>query len=266
MIDDGHGFLIAVTWLSLVLYTMPRHLPTRLDSLRRPWAKGGTGTAFTRIRGKDSSRGPYASFVVAAWRFLGRTYGIHSYAAASRDIYFFDDFLKNILNFIWLKWNFGCIIENGWCLFPWNSKRIINKLPQSWSPPAEKLEKIYISVGSVIYMVISSPQHGENTAFFSSFSLGGLYGWDILLVILFELQGKRHQPFSMIQPFSMLLRQNNHILWQRQIFIENVNVSASRQGGLSRGSLARMPPSLSALLFQLIQTCRFRFAPSEVTG
>ena len=165
-----------------------------------------------------------------------------------------------------VKIKFGCAIENGWCLISWSSKGITNKILQSWSPPAEKLEKIYISVGSVIYVVISSPQHGENTAFFSSFSLGGLYGWDILLVIPFELQEIRHQPFSMIQPFSILLRQNNHILWQSQIFIENVNVSASRQGGLSRGSLARMPLSLSALLLQVIQICWFRFAPSEATG
>ena len=120
--------------------------------------------------------------------------------------------------------------------------------------------------GSVIVRGCFISQNGENAAFLSIFPLGGRYGWDILLVILFELQGKRHQPFSMIQPFSMLLRQNNHILWQSQIFIENVNVSASRQRGLSRGSLAMMPPSLSALLLQVIQTCQFRFAPSEATG
>ena len=30
--------------------------------------------------------------------------------------------------------------------------------------------------GPVIYVVVSSPQHGENTAFFSSFPLGGFHG------------------------------------------------------------------------------------------
>ena len=32
------------------------------------------------------------------------------------------------------------------------------------------------SFGSVIYVVVSSPQCGENTAFFSGFPLGGLHG------------------------------------------------------------------------------------------
>ena len=36
---------------------------------------------------------------------------------------------------------------------------------------------------------------------FSSFPLGGVHGWGILLVIPLLLQGKRHQPFSMTQPF-----------------------------------------------------------------
>ena len=40
----------------------------------------------------------------------------------------------------------GCVIENGWCFISWNSKGITNKIPQSWSPPAENWRKsIYFS-------------------------------------------------------------------------------------------------------------------------
>ena len=46
-------------------------------------------------------------------------------------------------------------------------------------------------------MVVSSPQHGENTAFLS---VGGIHGQGLLLAIPLELQGKKHQPFSMTQP------------------------------------------------------------------
>ena len=35
---------------------------------------------------------------------------------------------------------------------------------------------------------------------FSNFPFGGLHSWGILLIIPLELQGKRHQPFSMAQP------------------------------------------------------------------
>ena len=45
------------------------------------------------------------------------------------------------------------------------------------------------------------PQHGENTAFLSGFSADGLHNWGILLVIPLELQGIKHQPFPMTQPF-----------------------------------------------------------------
>ncbi|MBS6141657.1 MAG: hypothetical protein KH745_03530, partial [Bilophila sp.] len=51
-------------------------------------------------------------------------------------------------------------------------------------------------------MAVSSPKCGENTAFFSVFPLGGNYDQDILLVIPLELQGKKHQPFSITQPFN----------------------------------------------------------------
>lgn len=39
-------------------------------------------------------------------------------------------------------------------------------------------------------MVVLSPQYGENTAFFSSFPFGGIYGQGILLAIPLEFQGK----------------------------------------------------------------------------
>ena len=35
---------------------------------------------------------------------------------------------------------------------------------------------------------------------FSGFPLGGIHGWGILPVIPLELQGKKHQPFSITQP------------------------------------------------------------------
>jgi hypothetical protein len=51
-------------------------------------------------------------------------------------------------------------------------------------------------------VVVSSPQHGETTTFFSSFPLGGIHAWGILLVIPLAFQGIKHQPFSMTQPFA----------------------------------------------------------------
>ena len=44
-------------------------------------------------------------------------------------------------------------------------------------------------------MVVSSPQHGEHTAFFFSFPFGGIHNQGILPVIPLELQEKKHQPF-----------------------------------------------------------------------
>ena len=40
------------------------------------------------------------------------------------------------------------------------------------------------------YVVVSSPQRGENAAFFSSFPLGGIHSQGILLVVPLGLQGK----------------------------------------------------------------------------
>ena len=52
------------------------------------------------------------------------------------------------------------------------------------------------------FVVVSSPQCDENTAFFSGFPLGGIHGQGIFPVIPLEFQGKKHQPFSMTQPTS----------------------------------------------------------------
>ena len=51
-----------------------------------------------------------------------------------------------------------------------------------------------------VYMVVSSLQVGGYAPFFPGFPLGGLHSQGILLVISLELQGKKHQPFSMTQP------------------------------------------------------------------
>ncbi|WP_337430591.1 hypothetical protein [Bilophila sp.] len=45
------------------------------------------------------------------------------------------------------------------------------------------------------YMVVSSPQRGENTAFFSSFPLGGIHSQGILLVIPLGSKEKSINPF-----------------------------------------------------------------------
>ena len=46
------------------------------------------------------------------------------------------------------------------------------------------------------YVLELFPQCGENTALFSGFPLGGSHGQGILPAIPLELQGKKHQPFS----------------------------------------------------------------------
>ena len=58
------------------------------------------------------------------------------------------------------------------------------------------------------FVVVSSPQCGENTAFFFGFPLGGLHCQGIFPVIPLELQGKKHLPFSITQPFLKLQRNN----------------------------------------------------------
>ena len=58
------------------------------------------------------------------------------------------------------------------------------------------------------FVLVSSPQCGENTAFFFGFPLGGLHCQGIFPVIPLELQGKKHQPFSITQPFLKFQRNN----------------------------------------------------------
>ena len=47
----------------------------------------------------------------------------------------------------------GCVIENGWCFFPWSSKRITGKMPWPWFPPRGKPEK----------KAVFSPHCGDET-------------------------------------------------------------------------------------------------------
>ena len=35
----------------------------------------------------------------------------------------------------------GCVLENGWCFFPWSCKGITGKMPWLWIPPRGNLEK-----------------------------------------------------------------------------------------------------------------------------
>ena len=58
------------------------------------------------------------------------------------------------------------------------------------------------------FVVVSSPQCGENTAFFFGFPLGGLHCQGIFPIIPLEFQGKKHQPFSITQPFLKFQRNN----------------------------------------------------------
>ena len=75
---------------------------------------------FDRRRGRENRKKDGVPIPVgAAWKPCG-------------DIRPFDVFLN------------GCAIENGWCFISWNSKWMTNKIPQSWSPPAENLDKKHI--------------------------------------------------------------------------------------------------------------------------
>ena len=33
------------------------------------------------------------------------------------------------------RFSFGCVVENGWCFFPWSAKGITEKMPYPWLPP-----------------------------------------------------------------------------------------------------------------------------------
>ena len=57
------------------------------------------------------------------------------------------------------------------------------------------------SLGSVIVRGCFISTVRWKYSLFSSFPFGGLHGWGVLLVIPSERHRKRHQPFSMTQPF-----------------------------------------------------------------
>ena len=59
-------------------------------------------------------------------------------------------------------------------------------------------------------MVVSFPEYGGTYSLFSRFPLGGNHGQDILPVIPLEFQGKKHQPFSITQPFQKCAKQKGY--------------------------------------------------------
>ena len=70
-------------------------------------------------------------------------------------------------------------------------------------------------------MVVSSPQDNEKYGLFSGFLIGGIHDYGILLVIPLELQGKKHQPFSMAQSdniFYSIIERYYLVLWQSLLF------------------------------------------------
>ena len=103
---------------------------------------------------------------------------------------------------------FGCVIGNGWCFISWNSKGITNKVPPSWSPSAEKLEKkslfsafcwnkTTICYDGAFFLSLSR----GTMRFFSTFRFSAYcrqpYGWGVLLVVFWAFQ-----------------KNGNHLLWQ----------------------------------------------------
>ncbi|WP_337430930.1 hypothetical protein [Bilophila sp.] len=77
----------------------------------------------------------------------------------------------------------------------------LGSFPENWNHP--KIKTPPFSNAPLWNVVVSSPQHGENTAFFSSLFVRRLYGLGVLPVIPLGLQ-KKHQPFPEIRPFSIV--------------------------------------------------------------
>ena len=73
---------------------------------------------------------------------------------------------------------YGCVIENGWCLFPWSSKGISNKMPQPWTPPRGKLGK-RLYVHSAVEMkqphTMTEPRKKASTVFYGSVIVPGCF-------------------------------------------------------------------------------------------
>jgi len=78
-------------------------------------------------------------------------------------------------------------------------------------------------------MFVLSPQCSENTAFFSGFPLVGNHGQGIFPVIPLELQGKKHQPFSITQPLQMIIP----IFERCHIFLQPSSIMGKMQHSLN---------------------------------
>ena len=110
----------------------------------------------------------------------------------SKELFFFSWNLVSTTNLNTAFWN-GCVIENGWCLFPWSSKGITNKMPQPWTPPRGKLEK-----RPYVHRAVEMKQPPTyNSAFFNR--------WRILclkhiLTLFLGVQERKHQSFPMMLP------------------------------------------------------------------
>ena len=78
-------------------------------------------------------------------------------------------------------------------------------------------------------MVVLFQQYTENICFFSKFSAGGLCDWGILLVISLEFQGKKHQPFSMVQPPKLLSYEDSPRNRIKKLCLQYVVETLSRQ-------------------------------------
>ena len=64
---------------------------------------------------------------------------------------------------------------------------------------------------------------------FSKFSTGRLCDWGILLVISLEFQGKKHQPFSMVQPPKLLSYEDSPRNRIKKLCLQYVVETLSRQ-------------------------------------
>ena len=78
----------------------------------------------------------------------------------------------------------------------------LGSFPENWNHP--KIKTPPFSKALSWNEVVSSPQHGENTAFFSSLSVRRLYGLGALPVIPLGLEKRKRLPFPEIRPFSIV--------------------------------------------------------------
>ena len=71
----------------------------------------------------------------------------------------------------------GCVIENGWCFFPWSFKGITDNMPEPWIPPRGKLEK----------KAIFSPYYQTKTTTY--------YNRTQIVMLFCAAQGRQGTPF-----------------------------------------------------------------------